>query len=277
MHAKDFKLGIIGVGNMAEAILKCVLSSELLGNTDVTAYEIREPRKKFIKRNYGINFQSCLSDLVVKSRFILIEVKPQDIIKVLEDAKPFINSGPVTIISIAAGVSTALIENKLGNGIPVLRIMPNTPALLNRGMSAISRGRFTGSKDIDFAVKLIKSTGNYIIVDEKIQNTVTAISGSGPAYFFLFCKSLVDAAVKKGVDRKTARILVSSTAAGAGEMLVKFGCDTDYLIKMVASPGGTTEEALKQFENMNISKVIYTAVDIAEKKAIEIQKKLETT
>lgn len=275
MSVKDYKLGIIGVGNMAEAILKGVLSSGLLRSTEMTAYEIKEARKKFIEKNYGICFQESISDLITGSRYILIAVKPQDMIELLDGIKSYVTQDSNIIISIAAGVSTGLIEKRLEKKIPVLRIMPNTPALLNRGVSAISRGRFVLPEDLEFTAKLIGSIGEYVIIDEKLQNTVTSISGSGPAYFFLFCKCLVDAAVKKGIDRKTAAMLAGATAAGAGEMLVKFNTDTDYLIKMVASPGGTTEAALKQFESSGLSQLVYSAVDSAEKKAAEIQKNLE--
>jgi pyrroline-5-carboxylate reductase len=153
--------------------------------------------------------------------------------------------------------------------------MPNTPALLRKGISAISTGRFSGSKDIEFAGKIMSGTGDCIIIDEKLQNAVTAVSGSGPAYFFLFCGEIIETAVKLGIDRKTAQKLVFATMRGSADMLEAYNGDTDFLIKMVRSPGGTTEAAMDVFLKNNFGKIVAEAVENAEQKAGRIQKGLE--
>jgi len=128
--------------------------------------------------------------------------------------------------------------------------------------------------ELEFVKEIIGTTGDYVIVDEKLQNAITAISGSGPAYFFKFCKCLMDSALKMGIDRQTAAALVTNTAAGAICMLKEHEYDADGLIKMVASPGGTTEAAMAVFENENIDKIIEKAVKHAQKKAVKIQELL---
>ena len=150
--------------------------------------------------------------------------------------------------------------------------MPNTPALVNKCIAAISKGKYASDDDIEFAVAVIKSLGEYVIIDEKLQNTVTAISGSGPAYFFLFCKFLIRAAEKEGIDSETAGKLVINTWSVPESCLKVLIQMQTFLIKMVASPGGTTEAALLSFNENHLDGIIDKAVDCAEKRAKEIQR-----
>ena len=153
--------------------------------------------------------------------------------------------------------------------------MPNTPALVKMGISAISRGNFVSQDDFDFATGVIKSLGDYVVVGEELQNMVTAISGSGPAYFFLFCKYMIESALDRGIDKKTAEKLVIKTMSGAAAMLENISPDADYLIKMVSSPGGTTEKAIKRFDEMDMRGIILSAMDSAKRRAEEIQEELD--
>jgi pyrroline-5-carboxylate reductase len=273
---KHYRLGIIGCGNMAEAIIRGVFSSGFLSPQEIIAYEIKPARTEYIKNNYHISFADEISQIALSSRNILISVKPGDILEVLSDIKKSFKPGFNCIISIAAGVPTSFIEKVLDNKPPVIRIMPNAPALVNKCIAAISKGKYASDDDIEFALAVIKSLGEYVIVDEKLQNTITAISGSGPAYFFLFCKFLIRAAEKKGIDSETAGKLVINTLVGSGELLKSFNSDTDFLIKMVASPGGTTEAALLSFTENHLDGIVDKAVDCAEKRAKEIQKIIES-
>jgi len=274
MRAKKYKLGIIGCGNMAEAIIKGIMASEFLIHSEIYAYDIRPERKKYIKDNYKITFAKNISELVCKSKHLLIAVKPQDFIGVIKDIKDNFDSSFNVVISIAAGISTAFIEKKLSFKASVIRVMPNTPALLNKGISAISKGRYVSRIDLDFVIDIIKSLGQYVVVDEKFQNIITAISGSGPAYFFLFCKYLIESASRRGIDRKISEQLVINTIIGSGEMLKKYNSDTDFLIRMVASPGGTTECAIAKFKEQNLDSIIKGAVESAETRAGELEKEL---
>ena len=273
---KHYRLGIIGCGNMAEAIMRGIFSSGFLSPREIIAYEINPERALYIKDNYHISFADEISQIALCSRSILISVKPKDISEVLSNIKKSFKPGINSIISIAAGVSTNFIEQVLGNKPSVVRIMPNTPALVNKCMAAVSKGKYASDRDIEFAAAVIKSLGEYVIVDEKLQNAITAISGSGPAYFFLFCKFLIRAAEKKGIDSETAGKLVINTLVGSGELLKSFSSDTDFLIKMVASPGGTTQAALLSFNENHLDAIVDKAVDCAEKRAKEIQKTIES-
>jgi pyrroline-5-carboxylate reductase len=273
---RDYRLGIIGCGNMAEAIIKGVFESGFLSQRDIVCYEIKPQRAKYIEDNYHVSFTDEISQIALKSRSILMSVKPGNILEALTDLKKSFESGYNSIISIAAGVPSSFIEQILGNKPSVIRIMPNTPALVNKCMAAISRGKYASDDDMEFAEAIIKSLGEYIIVKEDLQNTVTAISGSGPAYFFLFCKHLISAAEKRGLDSAAAGKLVINTLIGSGQLLKCYNPDADFLIKMVASPGGTTQAALSSFDENRLEDIVDEAVGCAEKRAKEIQLMIES-
>ena len=184
--------------------------------------------------------------------------------------KEYCKSRDNVIISIAAGIPTTYFENNIKD-IPVLRIMPNMPALYGKGVSAISNGKFAKKEDIDFTRTLMDSTGFVVLIDEKFQNLVTALSGSGPAYFFLFCKFLISFAVNNGIDVDIAKIMVINTMLGAGEVLSKTDKTIDELIASVASPGGTTEKALDRFNSNNLEKIFLEALNAAYSRSAEME------
>ncbi len=179
-----------------------------------------------------------------------------------------------SVISIAAGISTDFIEKSLGGQSSVIRIMPNAPALFNSGMATISSGRYSRESNRKFTEELINQTGKYIVIDEDLQNTATAINGSGPAYFFLFCKYIIEAAVKNGLSEGTARRLVTETMIGSGIMMNGSDLEMDELISKVASPGGTTEKALQVFANRCLGDIVIEAVEDAAKRAKELEENL---
>ena len=275
MKAFKYKLGIIGCGHMAEAILKGILDSKFLKSVEISAIEINHDRKGYISGKYHILFAESLQSLVTNSRYILLSVKPYNISSLLDKLKAYFDYKRNVVISIAAGVSTNYIAHKLKSNAPVIRIMPNTPAMVKKGMAAISQGIYAKQEDVEFAKKLMGSLGNFIVIDEKFQDTVTAISGSGPAYFFLFCKYLIEAALKNGLNQTTSEMLAINTMVGAGEMMQKFEMSADHLIKMVASPGGTTEIALNKFIENGLEKIVLESVESAIKRSKELQDTLE--
>jgi pyrroline-5-carboxylate reductase len=275
LKAFKYKLGIIGCGNMAEAILKGILDSKFLKSVEISAFEINHDRKGYISGKYHILFAESLQSLVTNSRYILLSVKPYNISSLLDKLKAYFDYKRNVVISIAAGVSTNYIAHKLKSNAPVIRIMPNTPAMVKKGMAAISQGIYAKQEDVEFAKKLMGSLGNFIVIDEKFQDTVTAVSGSGPAYFFLFCKYLIEAALKNGLNQTTSEMLAINTMVGAGEMMQKFEMSADHLIKMVASPGGTTEIALNKFIENGLEKIVLESVESAIKRSKELQDTLE--
>ncbi len=259
---------------MGEAILKGVLDSSFLDASRVTFYEKSNSRRDYIKDNYGILPSEDICSAVRRSKYILFAIKPQNIKKAVSEISGCFSKDFNIIISIAAGISTAFYEKEFGKGTSVIRIMPNAPAMYKRGMSTVSRGRFSSKEHEDFALKLMRMLGECIVIEENLQDISTAINGSGPAYFFVFCSSLIEAAVKNGISRKLAGKLVAETMIGSGFMLKEEGFEIDRLIKKIASPGGTTESALKIFMDEGIRNIIENAVESALERSREIEKEV---
>ncbi len=256
---------------MGEALLRGILDSGFLKPTDIIFYDSDDDRSGYIKNNYKIYSAKGIVEVVRNSRYILLAIKPQNIKDVLEQIKDNFNCKNNLIISIVAGIPTGYIEKVLNSNVPVIRMMPNTPALFKKGMTAISKGRFAGDRDLLFPKNLIENVGNYVIIDEKYQNIATALNGSGPAYFFLFCKYLIEAGIKNGLDPEVSKKLVVGTIIGSGITIEKSRFNVDKLIKMVASRGGTTERALKEFYRGDLEKMVYSAVKSAKNKADELK------
>jgi len=271
----SYKLGIIGCGNMGEAILGGILDSGFLKNDELVSYDIDDCRREYIETNYSVHQAEGISDVIRKCRYTLLSVKPKDVKIVLNNIKTCFDNKINSIISIVAGISTNYIEKTLDSNASVIRVMPNYPVLFKKGMSAISRGRFARDEDLSFTEKLIKSTGDYVIIDDKYQNIATALNGSGPAYFFLFCKYLIKSGIQNGLDPEISKKLVIGTMNGAGTVIDKSGIGLDDLIKKIATPGGTTERALKEFEKNKIDKIVCEAVESAKKRANELQNLLD--
>ncbi len=259
---------------MGEAILKGALDSSFLNSSGMTFYEKSNNRRDYIKNNYGILPSGNICSAVRSSKYILFAVKPQDIKNIIKDIARCFSKDLNVIISIAAGISTGLYEKELGEGTSVIRIMPNAPAMYKRGMSTLSRGKFSSDGDEEFALNLMKRLGECIVIEEELQDISTAINGSGPAYFFVFCKSLIEAAMKNGLSGQSAGKLVTETMIGSGFMMKEEGFEIDRLIKKVASPGGTTESALKTFMNEGMGDIIKKAVENALRRSKELEKEV---
>ncbi len=271
----DYKLGIIGCGHMGEAILKGVLDNSFLSPSQIIFYEKDVSRGEYIASGYKIGTVKDIGELVKSSGYILLAVKPQDLKAVLKELRNSFDCGVNSIISIVAGIPTGYIEKSLDLNASVIRIMPNAPALFGKGVAAVSSGRFAKKDDLLFSENLIKSVGEYVSIDEELQNIATALSGSGPAYFFLFCKYLIKAGIDNGLDAGVAKKLVVGTMIGAGITVEKSGASLDELIKRVASPGGTTEKALEEFARSKMGEIVERAVGNAKKRAFELQKFLD--
>lgn len=267
---KQFIVAIIGLGNMGEALLRAIVNSNLIQKEKIAIFDIDPEKVKKYEKVFKVKALDDLKEVILSSKYILLAVKPQSISEIMPSLKKYCNINNNVIISIAAGIPTYYFESNVGN-IPVIRIMPNTPALYGKGVSAISKGKFVEKEHIDFVESLMNSTGFVALLDEKFQNLATALSGSGPAYFFLFCRFLISFAVKNGLDDKTAKKMVINTMLGAGEVLNKTDKTIDELINSVASPGGTTERALDKFNENNLEKIFNEALDAALKRSIEME------
>lgn len=207
--------------------------------------------------------------LAMRSKIIILAVKPRDIAAVLKQIKPY--SGNKLIVSIAAGIKTSTVEKVLGR-VRVVRVMPNMPAQTGKGISAISAGRFACKKDLVAARNIFLKLGEVVEVKESLMDAVTAVSGSGPAYYFLFTDLLEKAGVKAGLSKELARKLAMATFIGAAESARLSDISIRDFVKKVASKGGTTEAALKVFKGKKLGHIIEQAVKSAKKRSCDLNK-----
>jgi pyrroline-5-carboxylate reductase len=255
-------IGFIGSGNMAEAIIKGIISAGLYKPKDIMASDVRQERLDFIAKEYKVKTTSNNEELVNYAKVILICVKPQSVKQMLDGIEHKIQDNSL-VISIAAGITAAFLAKRLSN-CRIIRAMPNTPAMVGEGATAL----FSANADkagIEYAVKLFSAVGRAVVVGtEDLINVVTAISGSGPAYFFLLIEQMIEAAVHLGLEKKTATELVLQTAQGAGLLAIAPNTESPTeLRKKVTSPGGTTEAALKIFTEYHFDILIQKAVTAA--------------
>ena len=268
------KIGFIGAGNMAQAIISGIISAKVYKPADIFLTDIRSGRVKQLCKQYKTKSAADNRELVKAVDIVVLSVKPQNFLQVLDEIKTAVNKKHL-IVSIAAGITTKQIQKTLGN-VPIVRVMPNTPALLGQGAAGMfattgstsspqAKGRLKQVKKIFSAVGIVE-----VVKNEKLLDAVTAVSGSGPAYFFLMMEEMVKAGVKLGLKRETAEKLVLQTAKGAGILAAESagkGITPDVLRKNVTSPGGTTEAALKAFAKRNFEKIVNGALAAAAKRS----------
>ncbi len=260
------KIGIIGGGNMGEAIIVGSLKKFF-----VSVCEKDVSRQKYLLKNYKIPSYD-LKKLSEISDIMILAVKPQDFDEVLKELAPSLQKKTL-VISIAAGITTRYIERRLGKNIRVVRAMPNLPALIQRGVTAISKGRFAKTSDLNSAKKIFDHIGSTVIVKEGSINAITAVSGSGPAYVFLFMECLIAAAEDLGLSKDLALKLVRRTFSGSIALVEKKNIDPADLRVKVTSKGGTTQAAMDVFEKQQLNKIIKAAVQAAAKRAKQLLKK----
>ncbi len=266
------RIGIIGCGNMGEALLNR-LSTVLEKSTSLMASEIDATRRELLQTKYKIIVQFDNNYLLKNSDVVILAVKPKDVYALLQNEVCCGISKDKLLISIAAGITTKHIESIVGKDIPVIRVMPNMPALIGEAISSISAGSAATKEDVEIAKDIFSTIGEVVEVDEGLVDSVTAISGSGPAYFFYFVEALIQAAKDLGLKEAVAIKLVLKTALGSSKLLYASGEGPDTLIQKVASKGGTTEAALKVFENKKFKNIVKTACRQAYKRSKELCRK----
>jgi len=230
--------------------------------------EKRAERARELEERYGVAVVSN-RDAAAKADTIALVVKPQDMADVLEDIAPALRPGQL-LVSLAAGITTAFIESRVPDGIAVVRVMPNTPALVDEGMAAIAPGSHCDDSHLAEAESLMASTGKVIRVPEKQMDAVTAISGSGPAYIFFVVESMIEAGVHLGLPRSTATELVVQTLVGSAAMLRETGTHPVVLREQVTSPGGTTASALRELEVHRVRAAFLAAMEAARNRSREL-------
>lgn len=258
----DKELGLIGVGNMGTALLKGVLSSNTIDKEKTIIYDVREEVIKNRIQEFNVKAVSSNTELVQQVKFIIIAVKPQNIDSVLEEIGPKLSEDQI-LISIAAGVTLDYIKKFIGKNIGLVRVMPNTPALVGEGASAIAHNKNVTENDLKYVKKILNSVGKVVELEEKHIDAVTGLSGSGPAYVFIIIEALADGGVKMGLPRNIALKLAAQTVLGAAKMVIETGMHPGELKDMVASPGGTTITALHEIEKGKLRATLISAVEAA--------------
>lgn len=262
-------ISVIGAGQMGEALIRGFLQAGILKPNQITLSDISRARLEALENSYNVNIAVSNSEAVERADIVLLAVKPQQIGETLNEAKGAFKRGQL-IISIAAGVTTEKILSLIGQDLPIVRIMPNTPALVAKAMSVISPGRFADEAAVKTALELFSSIGEAIELPENLQNQATAISGSGPAYFFLMAEALIRAGIASGLDEASASKLVIQTLLGSAHLLKETGESPEALREKVTSPGGTTAAALKVFFDHDFMVTTQKAVEAAIKRAGEL-------
>jgi pyrroline-5-carboxylate reductase len=263
------KIAVIGGGNMGEAILGALLEKKLSVPADICVSDISEPRRQYLKKQYNVTVTPKNREAVIGKDVVLLAVKPQNLPEVMADLKGFLKPEQL-VLSIVAGVRIDTICQGLGHR-RVVRSMPNTPAQIGLGISGWMATTEVNGEQKGWARAILGAMGKEIYFDgEDYLDMVTAVSGSGPAYFFLFAESLIDAAVDLGLSRDNAEALVSQTMLGAAHLMLKSGKPPAELRRNVTSKGGTTERAIQVFENAGFAKVVSEAVRAACQRAKEL-------
>lgn len=264
---KLYKLGVVGCGFMSQAILKGVTGSDFLRAKKVLVSDVSEEALDKAA-DLGIVGTTDNKYLVENCEYVLFAVKPQNFADV---CKSLGGSAPEKVISIMAGVTRNKIKSVLGRGVKVARCMPNLPCSIGSGMIGVDMSDFNDSQDdIEFISGVLNCLGMVLSLDEIKMNAVTGISGSGPAYVFLFIDALIDAGVHQGLTRNEATILAVQTVMGAAEMVEHSDVAVPELVKRVCSKGGTTIEAVKVLEEHNLSGIIDEAVAACTKRSEEL-------
>lgn len=261
------KIGFIGTGNMGTALIKGYLSVHPDEGKNFFAFDRDESRLKGLSEELGIVTCGSLEAVMQNSDTVVLAVKPNNFDEIIPGISPFYRAGQV-LVSIAAGISTGYIEKLMSrDGVKVVRVMPNTPAMVNEGMSALCRNRFVDDAEFEPVLALFRSVGKAEVVEEALIDTVIGVSGSSPAYTYMYIEALIDASVAGGMDREQARIFASQSVLGAARMVMETGIDPVTLRENVCSPGGTTIEAVKVLENRDFREIIGEAFDAAAKKS----------
>lgn len=267
------KVGFIGGGAMAEALLRGMLGAKLLHAGQCTVSDVVGERLTYLAAKYGVNIASDNQLIAKESDIIFLAIKPQHVDTVLNMAAPCIAQTSL-VVSIAAGICLKTLQDHLPR-VPIVRVMPNTPVAVGEGMSALALGQFAKPEHGALVAKMFDSVGKTVTVDESLMDAVTGLSGSGPGYAFVLIDALADAGVKVGLNRETAITLSAQTLLGAAKMVLATGEHPAKLRDMVTSPAGTTIAGIHVLEQRGVRAALMDAVVAASQRSRDMGKKDE--
>jgi len=266
------KIAFLGTGNMAEALVKGLLRSGVASKEEIVCAEPRAARRDEIAARYGVKVTADNRAATEEATIILLSVKPQTMDALLEEIAPAIDHRKL-VVSIAAGIPISGIARKLGGGVRIVRTMPNTPALVGAGATALARGAHATDEDLEEAKRLFEAVGIAHVVEEHHLDAVTGLSGSGPAYVFIAIEALADGGVKMGLARPVALALAAQTVLGAAKLLIETGEHPGRLKDQVTSPGGTAIAGIHALEVEGLRAALIAAVEAATKRSHELGEK----
>jgi pyrroline-5-carboxylate reductase len=260
-------IAVLGAGKIGEALLSGLLNAGR--SPDDLMFTERYPdRAAQLEQTYRVRAVDTAT-AARKADVLVVAVKPQDIDPLLAELAGLIGSDTL-VASLCAGLPTALYERRLPDGVPVVRVMPNTPMLVGEAMSAISAGRFATDAHLELTEELLGSVGKVVRVPESQQDAVTALSGSGPAYFFYLVEAMIDAGIMLGLPRPMVTELITQSAVGAARMLRDTGDHPVLLREAVTSPGGTTIMAIRELERHGVRAALLAAIEAARERSVEL-------
>jgi pyrroline-5-carboxylate reductase len=265
----DGKLAILGTGRMGEALLGGLLRSQW-ATADQVWCTVRTPeRAKTLAETYGVRADTDSAAAAADADVVIIAVKPQNIRTLLDEIADAVRPGQ-TVISVAAGVPTSTLEEVLADGVAVVRVMSNVPVLVDEAMSVIAPGRHAGEEHVAIAERILGHVGRVVHLGEEHLDSVTALSGSGPAYFFLLAEAMIDAGILLGLSRDIATELIVQTMVGSAKMLRDTGRHPVELRESVTSPGGTTISAIRVLEEERVRAAFLNAIEAAKRRSEEL-------
>lgn len=273
--AQGFEIAFVGAGQMGSALIRGLVRAGFCEPARILASDPREEALRPLMLELGIQAASSTKEVGQKTSTVVLAVKPQDVPRALEELSPAM--GPQhLLLSLAAGVPLGFLEARLSPGVRLVRAMPNTPCLLGMGCSALAPGRSATAEDMSKARAVFKAVGEVVELREELMDAVTGLSGSGPAYLFLFAEALVEAGVRMGIPWSAARTLVFQTMRGACQMLIASSEHPARLREQVSSPGGTTLAGLGALEKGGFRGLLFQAVEEATRRARELGRELDS-
>lgn len=263
------KIACLGAGNMAEALIGGMLKSGLVDPACLRVTDISSTRLQYFQKTFSVNSISGNTEAVQWGDIILLCVKPQIMDQVLREIHTHLIPDHI-VLSVAAGYPIKRIQGHVGSGTPILRAMPNTPSILQEGVTALAAGPLVTPEQIRLAQTIFESVGKVVMVEESLMDAVTGLSGSGPAYVYVFIDALTDAGVLMGLPREAAQVLATRTVLGAARMVEETGAHPALLKDRVTSPGGTTISGIRELEANGFRGTVMKAVEAATRRSCEL-------
>jgi pyrroline-5-carboxylate reductase len=263
------KIAILGAGRIGEALLSGLISSSWRKPEEIAATTRRAERAEELRERFGVAATTSNPEAVSGAAVVVVSVKPQDLDALLGEVGGLIGADQ-TVLTIAAAIPTAAIERRLGPGVPVVRAMPNTPSTVHEGIAGLAAGAHAEEEHLALAEEVLSHLGAVVRVPESLMDAVTAVSGSGPAYFALLAEAMIEAGILLGLPRETSTQLVVQTMLGTAKQLRDDKMHPVELREMVTSPGGTTIAAIHELEQAGVRAAFLNAIQAAMRRAKEL-------